>query len=146
MIDLRDIFGSSLRAAAALALLTLGLGGCANLGDSFASGAFADPARYQLYDCKQLEAERKNLITRTAELQGLIDKANTGAGGALVAEAVYRNDYISTRAQAKLAEEALRDNKCATAGPGPAGAPSRPSFSSAPPANAVGSRSGRAVY
>ena len=32
--------------------------------------AFADPAKYELYDCKQLEAERKSLANRTADLQG----------------------------------------------------------------------------
>ncbi len=56
------------RSAAALALLVFGAGlsGCANLGDSFASGAFVDPARYDYYDCKQLEDERKKLATRSA--------------------------------------------------------------------------------
>ena len=54
--------------------------------------AFADPARYDLYECKQLEPERKNLATRAAELQGLMAKAETGAGGAVVAELAYRND------------------------------------------------------
>lgn len=66
------------------ASLALGLGGCANLGDSFASSAFIDPAKYDLYDCKQLETERTALTARTADLQKLIDKANTGAGGAVV--------------------------------------------------------------
>ena len=38
-----------LRAAAAMALLVAGIGlsGCADLGDSFASGAFVDPAKYE---------------------------------------------------------------------------------------------------
>ena len=50
------------------------------------STAFADPAKYQLYDCKQLEAERKNLANRSAELQGLMAKAETGVAGPVVAE------------------------------------------------------------
>ena len=91
------IFGSS-RAAARCAArsrgLCAGLGGCANIGDSFASAAFVDPAKYEHYDCKQLEAERKSLATRTAELQGLMAKAETGTGGTVVAELAYRNDYI----------------------------------------------------
>lgn len=107
------------RTAVLVALLSLaaGLGGCAGVGDSFASGAFVDPARYDLYDCPQLEAERKSLVVRTADLQRLIDKAQTGAAGLLVGEAVYRNDYISARAQAKLAEEAWQRNKCVEAAP-----------------------------
>ena len=93
------------------------LGGCASMGDGMVSGAFVDPAKYDLYDCKQLETERKTLATRTAELQGLIDKAQTGAGGAVVSELAYRNDYISTRAQAKLAEENWQKSKCVASAP-----------------------------
>ena len=74
--------------------------------------AFADPAKYELYDCKQLEAERKTLANRAAELQGLMAKAETGVGGSVVAEFAYRNDYISVRGQAKLADEAWRQNRC----------------------------------
>jgi hypothetical protein len=87
------------------------------MGDGMVSGAFVDPAKYDLYDCPQLETERKTLATRTAELQGLIDKAQTGAGGAVVSELAYRNDYISTRAQAKLAEENWQKSKCVASPP-----------------------------
>ena len=55
------------------------------MGDSMTS-AFADPAKYELYDCKQLETERKSLATRSAELQGLMAKAETGVAGPVVAE------------------------------------------------------------
>jgi hypothetical protein len=104
---------SGLRAAA-IALMIAGsvLCGCANLGDSAISGAFVDPAKYDLYDCPQLNAERKSLAARTAELQRLIDKAHTGVGGAAVAEVAYRNDYITVRASAKLAEEVWQRNRC----------------------------------
>ncbi len=108
MIDLH----SPLFARVAVVALGIGLAGCAGIGDSFVSGAFVDPAKYELFDCTQLEAERKAQAARTAELQGLIDKAHTGAAGTVVGEAVYRNDYISARASAKLAEEAWRRNKC----------------------------------
>src|SRR5436309_5962228 len=102
-----------LRARAALALLGLGfaLSGCAEMSDSMTS-AFADPAKYNLYDCKQLEPERKNLAARAAELQGLMAKAETGAASSIVSELAYRNDYISVRGQQKFAEEAWRSNKC----------------------------------
>src|ERR1700680_1445087 len=87
-----------LRAAPAAALLALGLplGGCADMSDSLTS-AFADPAKYDLYDCKQLEPERKALATRAAELQGLMAKAETGVAGSVVSELAYRNDYIAVR-------------------------------------------------
>ncbi|MGN6311374.1 MAG: twin-arginine translocation pathway signal [Xanthobacteraceae bacterium] len=94
------------------------------MGDSALSGAFVDPARYELYDCKQLEVERKSLEARTAQLQGYIDKAQTGTAGAVVGEVAYRNDYISTRASLKLANEAWERGKCvATQAPVPATPP-----------------------
>ena len=75
----RQLFSRSL-AALALVALGVGLSGCAGMSDAI-SPAFADPAKYDLYDCKQLEAERKSLAARTAELQGLMTKAETGVAG-----------------------------------------------------------------
>lgn len=103
----------SLRLVPLLAVPALGLvlAGCAGMSDNM-STAFADPAKYDLYDCKQLETERQNLAKRSAELQGLMAKAETGTGGAVVSELAYRNDYIAVRGQTQLAEEAWQRNKC----------------------------------
>jgi hypothetical protein len=135
-----------LRAAAVVALLGSGIGlaGCAGMGDGFASGAFVDPAKYELYNCTQLEAERKSLAVRAAELQGLMAKADTGAAGPVVAEFAYRNDYISARAQYKLADEAWRRSKCQET-PAAAAAPAPPA---APPADTKQKRQhlGTGVY
>ena len=139
------------RSLAVLGLLALGggLSGCANMGDTMSS-AFADPAKYDLYECNQLEAERTRLAARAAELQGLMAKAETGVAGPVVAELAYRNEYISTRGQAKLADEVWRRNKCketipeakpaASASPPPSAAKSSAKGSRAP------SKSGSAVY
>ena len=110
-----------LRARVAMALLALGiaLSGCAEMSDSMTL-AFADPAKYDLYECKQLEPERKNLANRAAELQGLMAKAETGAGGAVVAELAYRNEYIAVRGQQRFAEQAWQRNKCRETIPGAA--------------------------
>jgi hypothetical protein len=131
------------RAVAALSMLALGaaLSGCADMSDGMTT-AFADPAKYELYDCKQLESERKALANRAAELQGLMAKAETGVAGPVVAELAYRNDYISVRGQMKFADEAWRKNRCregaVSSTPAP---PVRPDFKPVPP-----SRSGGAVY
>jgi len=103
---------------AVLALFALGggLSGCAGMSDTVAP-AFADPAKYELYDCKQLETERRSLATRTAELQGLMTKAETGVAGPVVAELAYRNDYIALRGQSKLADEAWQKNRCVESKP-----------------------------
>lgn len=133
---------SRVRATAALLALGASLANCSSISDSSISLAFADPARYDLYECKQLEPERKNLATRAAELQGLMAKAETGAGGAVVAELAYRNDYTAVRGQQRLAEEAWQRNKCRET-PASAPAPVTP-----PPAARVApsSRSGSSVY
>ncbi len=120
-------------------LLSMALGGCAGLGDSGVSAAFVDPARYDLYDCKQLETERKSLATQRKQINDLIAKAETGAGGAVVAEVAYRNSYISVQAQSKLADEVWARNKC-----------DRPSAEAMPAPPPMGARaplrSGSAVY
>jgi hypothetical protein len=129
--------------AAAVAVV-LGLTGCTNLGESFVSGAFADPAKYEYYDCKQMESERKSLAVRTADLQGLMAKAETGVGGSVVAEVAYGNEYLSLRAQSKMAEEAWRRYKCRETPPGAAQAAS--AALPTPTAKGEHQRSGSAVY
>jgi hypothetical protein len=137
------------RAAAAMALLALGLtlvlglAGCASsvseMGDNMTL-AFVDPAKYDYYDCKQLEAERKNIANHIEELQRLMAKADTGAAGPVVAELAYRQDYISYRGQAKLADETWRRNNCHDSPPAPPGAAAA-AAPPAPPAHAKGGRS-----
>ncbi|MDB5513933.1 MAG: hypothetical protein JWQ17_691 [Tardiphaga sp.] len=113
MTDRRPDLPSAPRAATLVLLLGfgIGMGGCANMSDSLTS-AFADPAKYDSYDCKQLQVARKALAIRSAELQGLMAKADTGVAGSVVSEVAYRNDYISTRASSKLAEEVWKRNNC----------------------------------
>ncbi|MGL9616749.1 twin-arginine translocation pathway signal [Bradyrhizobium sp. U531] len=135
---------SSLRGTGALlALLVAGaaLSGCAGMSETIAP-AFADPARYELYDCKQLEGERKALAKRTDDLRALMEKAETGAGGAVVSELAYRNDYIAVRGQSQLAEDAWRRNRCRESPPEATPAPTP--LSPAAPAKPA-SKSGRAA-
>jgi hypothetical protein len=137
MIDPGSPLASLPRAGLAGALLALGfaLSGCADMSDSVTT-AFADPAKYDLWECSQLEPERKRLATRAAELQGLMAKAETGVAGPVVAELAYRNEYLAVRGQAHYAEEVWRRNKCReTAQPAPA------NVKPAPP-----SKAGKAVY
>jgi len=120
----------SFTASAALLVAAIGLGGCASMSDGM-STAFADPAQFELYDCKQLEVARKGLAVRTADLQGLMAKAKTGAAGTVVAELAYRNEYIAVRGQTKFADEAWERNRCQNAAPPPA-APVPPVIAPAP--------------
>jgi hypothetical protein len=112
-------------AVLSLIALATGLAGCAGMSDTIAP-AFADPAKYDLYNCKQLEDERKSLANRTAELQGLMNKAETGVAGSVVSEVAYRNDYIALRGQSKLADEAWQKNRCQDSPPEARAAPVPP--------------------
>jgi hypothetical protein len=117
-------------AGAVLLASAAALSGCADMSDGMTS-AFADPAKYALYDCKQLETERKNLANRLAELQGLMSKAQTGGvGGSMVAEVAYRNDYIALRGQSRNADEAWAANKCRETPAKPEAATSAPAVTS----------------
>jgi hypothetical protein len=106
-------FRTPTHALAGVLLLACGtlVSGCAGMSDGMTT-AFADPAKYQLYNCQQLETERKSLAARMAELQGLMNKAQDGVAGPVVAEVAYRNDYIALRGQSKYAEDAWRQNNC----------------------------------
>ena len=88
------------------------LGGCASTPGLDESTFFSDPAAYAMYDCKQLGAVRASMATRAEELRGLMTKAETGAGGSVVAEVAYRPDYVSTQAKLKQANLAWERNHC----------------------------------
>jgi hypothetical protein len=90
------------------------LGGCASTTVD-ESTFFADPAAYAMYDCAQLATVRESHAERVQELQRLMAKAETGAGGALVAEVAYRPDYVSAQAKLKSANAAWERNRCASA-------------------------------
>jgi len=95
--------------------LTLGavlaLGGCSSVAVD-ESTFFADPARFDLYDCKQLADVRKQQLDRVDELKRLMAKAETGTGGSVVSELAYRPDYTSAQANLKLANRAWDENHC----------------------------------
>lgn len=94
------------------AALGFALSGCASGGGEALTGVYVDPARYALYDCVQLRTAMRSSATRAAELQGLMNKAQSGFAGGVVSEVAYRNDYISARANYKLAEDEWRRSRC----------------------------------
>jgi hypothetical protein len=105
------------RAAAVITLFGLGLAlaGCASsvgeVGDNM-TAAFANPSTYDFYDCKQLQDARKGVNTHIDETKRLMAKAETGVAGPVVAEMVYRQDYIAYRGQLKFIDEYWVRNKC----------------------------------
>lgn len=138
--------GRPVRKLIPLVLSCAALAGCAGIGDTI-SPAFVDPARYDLWDCKQLGPERKNIAKRIEENQRLMTKAETGAGGAVVAELAYRNDYVALRGQQNLMEETWRKNKCRESDMEVAAPPAQPTPLPAPAVatKRSGSKSGGTV-
>lgn len=110
-----------------LAVLGGGLAACAGApGRGFdESAVFADPARYSLYDCKQLAASHQSHAGRVEELKRLMAKAETGPAGSVMSELAYRSDYLSAQAQLKAVNAAMARNRCgseaAVQTPAPAG-------------------------
>jgi hypothetical protein len=146
------------RTAVVTALLALGVGlsGCAGGMSDVSDGlsldsatlAFVDPARYDFYDCKQLQIERNSIATHLEDTKKLMDKADTGFAGPVVAEMAYRNDYIAFLAQKKLADQTWKRNNCHEVPLDPPGP--TPAATAAAPAKGKrdhgSSRSGNAVY
>lgn len=91
------------------------LGGCATGGIN--SSPFVDPSRYDLYDCKQLAAERATVDKRVLELEALMAKAETGFAGGLASGLAYQSDYSLAKAQRDLIDQKLAQNNCAAEPP-----------------------------
>jgi hypothetical protein len=77
--------------------------------------AFTAPGKYSLYDCAQLAKERTTVAARESELRGLIDKAETGVGGEVIAEAAYGTDYATARENLRQVSAAQAENHCSDA-------------------------------
>lgn len=99
------------RAVVVLCLLTAALGGCASTNDSMGS-AFVDPAKYNLFDCKQLAPAHADALKRETELAALMAKAEQGTAGPLMAELGYRTDYQTARGQREQIEMRQRELNC----------------------------------
>jgi hypothetical protein len=93
--------------------MAIGFGACASGGESaFGSSVFVDPSKYDLYNCQQLATARQTSNNRVIELEGLMAKAESGAGGALVSGLAYQTDYRAERAQRDAIDQKMARNNC----------------------------------
>jgi len=97
-------------AAAVCGLAALPLAGC-GLSDGYGT-LTVDPARYAAYHCKDLIAQRANLLKREQELRSLIDKANEGPGGGTIGSMAYRTDYETVLSEEKLLQRTAAEKNC----------------------------------
>jgi hypothetical protein len=106
--------GRALRSAVPLVTLAL-LSACAAAGNNPMT-MFADPGKYEFYDCEQLAAQRKHWSGREQELKQLMDRAGQSAGGSVVNLLAYRADHVAAREELVVVENAARAKNCDTPG------------------------------
>ncbi|MEP7030946.1 MAG: hypothetical protein ABI830_08445 [Pseudolabrys sp.] len=70
------------------------------------------PDRYALYSCPQLAERAVVITTRENELQALIVKAGTGAGGRFVSATAYRPEYLELRGEMNELQRTAGEKKC----------------------------------
>jgi hypothetical protein len=80
-----------------------GMGGKRRVGAHRSMTFFADPAKYQYSSCEQLAVHRQTWTTKEQELKQLMDRADQGAGGALVNVLAYKADYVAATEELKAA-------------------------------------------
>lgn len=97
-------------AAAAGVLLAGAVAGC-SAGDG-AGALLIDPGRYSAYHCNDLAARAKILAAREKELSELMERADQGAGGAVIGSLAYRPEYESVLSEEKLLRRTAADKKC----------------------------------
>jgi hypothetical protein len=96
--------------AAVLGVVAVALAGCGSNGDPGA--LLIDPGRYSAYHCDELATHWKALVAREHELHALMEKADEGAGGAVIGSMAYRADYESVLSEERLLQRTAADKNC----------------------------------
>ena len=105
--------------AAALAAL---LSGCAMSDDPMASFLVA-PGGYVLFSCDDIARTTAGMQARQKQLEELMAKASTDAGGRIIADATYGTEYATTRGQLRNLQAAAAEKNCNLPGAGNPAAP-----------------------
>jgi len=113
---LRRCTSAAAAGSATIVVLAMALGGCSTAGVDSSFTVFADPAKYLYYSCDQINAQLKHWTTREQELRLLMEKAEQGAGGALVNLVAYKADHVAATEELKLLNKAAREKHCMTPG------------------------------
>ena len=103
--------GRLLFAIAVVALLSGCVGSTGNSDDALGSFLVA-PGKYTLYACEDLAIQAKANLTRRRELEGLMAKADAGAGGEFINAVVYRSEYAERRGDLNELRRAAAARNC----------------------------------
>ena len=84
--------------AVAGAALAAALSGCA-MSDDQMGRLLVAPNKYVIYNCDEIARELQITGAREKELQQLMARASTDAGGRLVSSLAYDSDYLTARGE-----------------------------------------------
>ncbi len=113
---LRRCASAAVAGSVMVVVLAMALGGCSTPGMDSSFTVFADPAKYLYYSCDQINAQLKHWTTREQDLRLLMEKAEKGAGGALVNLVAYKADHVAATEELRLLNKAAREKNCSTPG------------------------------
>jgi hypothetical protein len=99
--------------ALGLTLIACALAACSSMGGNTMT-VFVDPGKYDYFSCEQIAANRKVWSAKEQELQTLMDKADQGAGGAIVNVLAYKADRVAASEEVKVLDIAARAKNCET--------------------------------
>ena len=101
------------------------LAGCATSNETVGR-VFADPAKFQLYDCAQLRNFVNGGENNLRQLERLKERAKQGPLGGVIATATYDPEYYATIGDLRGARLKMRELNCPPIKPAvPAAAPAQ---------------------
>ena len=103
-----------LKIAVAVLAATL-LAGCATT-EERAGSLFVAPGGYEFYACLQLAQTAASYKARRAELEQLMAKAESDAGGKLMSAISYRPDHLKMGGELHAIEVTAREKHCNLSG------------------------------
>lgn len=88
------------------------LTGCAS--EDSTARFLVQPDKYVLYNCKELADAGQANAARQRELEGLMTKAGTDTGGALVSDLTYRPEYTQLHGEMNELHRTALEKNCKT--------------------------------
>lgn len=92
------------------ALTAAGLCGCAS--EDTTARFLVTPDKFVLYNCAQLSDAAQSNFLRQQQLEKLIAKAGTDAGGEIVSDLAYRPEYVQLRGEMNELRKASAGKNC----------------------------------
>jgi hypothetical protein len=91
------------------ALITCAVRGCDTISDEL----LADPSRYTIYACGNIDAEMKATRGRVIELGQLMSRASQATGGEVVNVVAYRSEYFQNKSRLTALAKMAAQKRCA---------------------------------